>query len=141
MMEHVIKKQTNPVFRVLKFIGFGILGFIGVAALAVLFGYFVMLLWNWLMPEIFGLPTLNFWQAVGIVILSRLIFGGFKHGHKRDAKYHNHPKFIDKFINKEKWEHHMNKTDWKYLNKYWKEKGKEDFRSFVEEEKKKEKNS
>lgn len=34
----------------------------------------VMLLWNWLMPLIFGLPTLNFGQAFGVCILSSLLF-------------------------------------------------------------------
>lgn len=34
----------------------------------------VMLLWNWLMPLIFGLPTLSFWQAFGVCILSSCLF-------------------------------------------------------------------
>lgn len=37
----------------------------------------VMLLWNWLMPEIFGLMTINFFQALGLAILSCLLFGGW----------------------------------------------------------------
>jgi hypothetical protein len=34
----------------------------------------VMLLWNWLMPEIFGLPTLSFVQALGLTVLCHLLF-------------------------------------------------------------------
>ena len=34
----------------------------------------VMLLWNWLMPLIFGLPTLSFWQSFGVCVLSGLLF-------------------------------------------------------------------
>lgn len=34
----------------------------------------VMLLWNWLMPVIFGLTTIGYWQAVGLMILSALLF-------------------------------------------------------------------
>jgi hypothetical protein len=46
---------------------------IGGILLSLLFGWFVMLLWNWLMPFIFGLPTLSFWQCVGFMIMIRLI--------------------------------------------------------------------
>ncbi|MEQ8323995.1 MAG: hypothetical protein RIC15_02505 [Vicingaceae bacterium] len=41
------------------------------------FGYVTMELWNWLMPSIFGLTAINFWQALGLLFLSKLIFGGF----------------------------------------------------------------
>ncbi|HEY9116190.1 MAG TPA: hypothetical protein VIN11_00105 [Roseivirga sp.] len=46
------------------------------AAALFLFGSAIMLLWNWLMPEIFGLTTINFWQALGLFILSRILFSG-----------------------------------------------------------------
>lgn len=41
---------------------------------ALVLGLPVMLLWNWLMPNIFGLPYINFWQAVGLNILSSVLF-------------------------------------------------------------------
>ncbi len=44
------------------------------------FGFVAMGLWNWLMPELFGLTRIGFWQAVGLVVLSRILFGGFRHG-------------------------------------------------------------
>ena len=40
------------------------------------FGQAVLYLWNHLMPQIFGLPSLTFWQAIGILVLSRILFGG-----------------------------------------------------------------
>ena len=46
-----------------------------------LFGYVVMSLWNWLMPAVFGWHHINYWQAVGILILSKILFGGFRGGH------------------------------------------------------------
>ena len=46
-------------------------------AIAAGFSAVVMLLWNWLMPAIFGLVTINFWQAAGIFILARILFSGF----------------------------------------------------------------
>ena len=52
------------------------------AALAflALFGYVVMGLWNWLMPSLFGWHHITYWQAVGVVFLSKILFGGFRHG-------------------------------------------------------------
>ena len=35
----------------------------------------MMLLWNWLMPDLFGLQTIGFWQACGLLVLSSLLFG------------------------------------------------------------------
>ena len=35
----------------------------------------VMGLWNWLMPTLFGLPTLSFWHALGLLVLSKILFG------------------------------------------------------------------
>ncbi|HEV2616818.1 MAG TPA: hypothetical protein VGU63_09455 [Candidatus Acidoferrales bacterium] len=53
-----------------------------VPALLALFGGVTMWLWNWLMPAIFNLPAIGFWQAVGILILAQLLFKG---GHVRRA--------------------------------------------------------
>jgi len=44
-------------------------------------GFVMMGLWNWLMPGLFGLRSITYWQAWGLLILSKLIFGGFgRHG-------------------------------------------------------------
>ena len=42
------------------------------------FGQAVLQLWNWLMPELFGLRPLRFWQAVGLMALSWILFGGLR---------------------------------------------------------------
>ncbi len=55
--------------------------FVLFAALFVtVFGFVVMSLWNWLMPALFGWHLIRFWQAVGILVLSKILFGGFR-GH------------------------------------------------------------
>jgi len=46
-----------------------------ISLVCLLLGLPLMLLWNWLMPMIFGLPTLTFWQAVGINFLASILFG------------------------------------------------------------------
>lgn len=60
-------------------------GLVLAALVALLFGWIVQLLWNWLMPALFHLPIVTFWQAAGLVFLSRLLFGhvgGRPHGKK-----------------------------------------------------------
>jgi len=57
------------------------LKFVLFAALAVVvFSFAVMSLWNWLMPAIFGANPITFRQAVGLLLLSRILFGRFGGG-------------------------------------------------------------
>jgi hypothetical protein len=58
--------------RVVKVFGFILLAIIFAAG----FGEAVLHLWNWLMPAIFGLHTITYWQAIGLLCLSWLLFGG-----------------------------------------------------------------
>jgi hypothetical protein len=66
-------------FRIAKVIGIIILAIVGVFV----FGSIVMLLWNALMPVIFHLPIISFWQALGLLILTKILFGGFRGGGPR----------------------------------------------------------
>ena len=59
-----------------KIIGWVFVG-IGIAAgLGLVLGLGMQWLWNQLMPEIFGLPPISYWQAVGLFVLSHLLFKG-----------------------------------------------------------------
>jgi len=52
---------------------------------AVVLGFVVKELWNVLIPPIFGWHVITFWQAFGLLILSKILFGGFhRHGGGRD---------------------------------------------------------
>jgi hypothetical protein len=42
--------------------------------MAIIMGLPLQLLWNWLMPRIFGLPTIGFWEAVGLNVMSGILF-------------------------------------------------------------------
>lgn len=66
------------------------------------FGFATMTLWNWLMPELFGLTTITIWQAFGILFLSKMLFGNFGPGGGRGKKWGGHWKHRMK----EKW-HNM----------------------------------
>jgi hypothetical protein len=69
---------------------FWAMGLVGIAVFALIFvggfGWAVHHLWNLLMPEIFGLPSISFWQAVGLLALSWLLFGGWR-GLPRGRRY------------------------------------------------------
>jgi hypothetical protein len=60
---------------------------IAVAAIAFIgvFSAVVMLLWNYLVPVLFHGPELSYWQALGLLVLCRILFGGIRargmHGH------------------------------------------------------------
>ncbi len=56
--------------------GIGILAVLGFVAVVGLVGFVVQSLWNWLLPELFGLPLISFWQGLGLLVLTRLLFGG-----------------------------------------------------------------
>jgi Spy/CpxP family protein refolding chaperone len=51
-----------------------------VAVAVTVVGAVVMLLWNWLMPALFGWQTIDFWQAIGLLVLSRILLGGLRGG-------------------------------------------------------------
>jgi len=57
---------------------------VGITALAFLLGLGLMLLWNWLMPAVFGLPEVTYWQALGLLVLSHILFKS--HHHERHDK-------------------------------------------------------
>jgi len=52
----------------------GTLAGIVVTVFILLLGLPLMWLWNWLMPDIFGLQTITFWQAVGLNIMGHILF-------------------------------------------------------------------
>jgi len=55
---------------------------LAIAAFLALAGEVIMQLWNWLMPVIFHLGVITFWQALGLFILCKLLFGFGKGGHR-----------------------------------------------------------
>lgn len=78
---------------------FRFLGPFGFLLIVIAFSAIVMLLWNWLMPVIFGLDAINFWQALGLFILARILFGGFGFDkHKMMGHYHHKNHIRDKWM-------------------------------------------
>ena len=105
--------------------GWVILGIIGIGALAILFGFVIMWLWNWLMPELFGLTTLTYWQAVGLFILSKILIGC---GSSSSGGKHKNSKNSDKSCKKE------GKKDfskWELYSDFWESEGDKAYKEYV----------
>jgi len=65
------------------------LAILGIMLVIAIGGGVVMLLWNWLMPPLFGWPHVTFWQAFGLLALCRILFGGS--GMKGSYRSHRTP--------------------------------------------------
>jgi hypothetical protein len=86
---HKSWKEMSLGLKILAITG-GIIFFAGVLVLA---GFVIMWLWNWLMPKLFSLPLIGYWEAWGILILSHILFGkkGFgRHIAERSRKHKLH---------------------------------------------------
>jgi hypothetical protein len=69
-----------------KWIGIAILAPLAMALFIWLGGELVLHLWNWLLPTLFGWRQITFWQAVGLLALCRILFGGLgSHGNHRSS--------------------------------------------------------
>jgi hypothetical protein len=70
-------EEHNMRKRVKKLIWIAPAAIVGMAVFAWIGGEVVMHLWNWLAPMLFGFKQLTFWQALGLLALCRILFGGF----------------------------------------------------------------
>jgi hypothetical protein len=69
-----------------------------VLAAVIIFPLVIMLVWNAIMPGIFGLGEVNFWEALGLLVLGKLLFSGFGfrkgyYGHRGHWRSHWHSKW------------------------------------------------
>jgi hypothetical protein len=90
-----------PLFIPVALAGFAVFIFIG--------GEIVKSLWNWLVPPLFGLPLISFWQALALLVLCRILFGGFgRGGGGRPSHYRGHmaDRFADRMADRfaERWQ-------------------------------------
>jgi len=105
----------------LEIAGIIIVGTAAIVGLAILFGFIIMWLWNWLMPDLFGLTTLTYWQAVGLFILFKILIGGCGSGgsSKKSKECKDDSKKTDF-------------SKWKHYDKFWKEEGDELYKNYKE---------
>lgn len=119
-IEHKVKDYVTKGVKITFFILFAV-------GMLFLVGYVVMQLWNWLMPELFGLSTIGYWQALGILVLAKIIFGfGGGNGPGKKAKKH---RVIAK--NSKKCSLRKDFSEWKHYDEFWKEEGENAFKAYV----------
>ena len=110
-----------------KIVGMVIVGLIAAAFFALIFGYFAMLLWNWLMPYLFSLKQITYWQAFGVILLAHLLFGSHRmSGYKARGTMQRRRYYED--------ENEYMKRDWntwKYYDEWWDRQGKKAFDEYV----------
>ncbi len=123
---HEMWPHMHPAARGLRVAGMVVLGVIGAGVFALVFGWLVMIVWNWIMPTLFHLTQIGYWQAFGIVVLAKLIFGGIGGGR---GGPHRNP------WRGNPWEGRHGRDDWRYYREYWEKEGRQAFEKFVEEKK------
>ena len=109
----------------LKIIAIIIFGGIIISGIITLCGFVIMWLWNWLMPEIFGLTTLTFWQSLGLLALSKILIGGGGFG--KDKKHHS-----KKSGSKTDRNPKNDFSKWKHYDDFWKQEGSKAYDAYVE---------
>jgi len=123
------KENWTRLPRWLRITIYSILGVLGAAAIGVLFGFVIMWLWNWLMPALFGLKTITYWQGVGIFILAKILFGAIGSGNGETKK----PK-VEKAHESDSHQADSSKVeteDVKYYDEWWEKEGKTAFNDFI----------
>ncbi len=94
-------------FSIRKVLGITLL----IIAGTLLVGSIVMLLWNALLPVLFHLPVIGFWQALGLLLLSKILFGGFRGGRGPGRHWRNNMR--EKWMNMSPEEKEKFKQDWR----------------------------
>jgi hypothetical protein len=102
-------KKTGLRWKIIRISGLGIAGVVLAGVFALVLGVVVQWLWNWLIPDIFGLNPISYWQAFGLLFLAKLLFGGFGHHH---PSHHLKKGFG-----------HDHTNHWKHYNRFWREMG------------------
>ncbi len=88
-----------------RFFYFGKFAVLGVAGM-ILFTFVVMWLWNTLVPELFNGPIVTYWQTLGLLVLSKILFSGIgKGGSSHSSKYSRSSRCGDDYSHKykDKW--------------------------------------
>ncbi len=115
---HKLRKRSP-----LEIVAIVIFGGAAIVGLAILFGFIIMWLWNWLMPLVFGLPTLTYWQAVGLFILLKILIGGC--GMRGSSGSSNKDCKTDNKKTKSDF------SKWSHYNKFWEEEGNTLYKNYV----------
>ena len=123
--------SNGKAMKALRIVGMVFVGLFFALLFALAFGFLVKWLWNWLMPVLFGLKEITYWQAFAMVLLAKLLFGAFG-AHHQDKWGGHSGRFRD-------WHHRPSRNgvslrdrhgDWKYYPEFWREEGEAAFEAY-----------
>jgi hypothetical protein len=123
---HGMWPGAHPAVKGLRIAGLVVMGVIGAALFALVFGWLVMVLWNWLMPAVFHLGEITYWQAFGIMVLAKLLFGGIGAG-RHGGPGHRRWKGGDGPHGPGR-----GRDEWHWYREFWETEGKEAFDRFAQ---------
>lgn len=114
--------------KVQKFAVWTVIGLAGAVVFGLLFGLLIQFLWNATLAEMFGLPLLSFWQAIGLFVLAKLFFGfgagSSSRSNRRRKRSRNHQGGREGSADVSKL------ADDETFKKFWQEEGKESYEAF-----------
>lgn len=111
----------------IEIIGMVVFGGIFITAMIALCGYVIMWLWNWLLPDLFGITIITYWQAMGIFALSKILLGGgcgFGGGGSSKCDSDKKSSYSDKSKKRDF-------SKWKYYDEFWEEHGNQAYEEFL----------
>jgi len=122
-----MNRKGNPVWWILK--GLGIV--VVVAAVVSLLSLIVMALWNAVVPGVFGLKPIDWFLALGLLVLARILFGfPGRHGH---GWRHGHGYGSGRGFGGEGWGRRADQ--WKHYHDFWKDEGEAAFEAYLKKKK------
>ena len=123
------KKKMDSFPDWAKYTLYTVLGLAAAFLFGLLFGNLIMWLWNWLMPSLFGLRTIGFWEGLGLFLLAKILFGFGGSGHSGDdgGKHHKKHRHHGAKSEKKDWK------DWEYYDDWWEEDGKNAFHTYADQ--------
>ncbi|HPJ01727.1 MAG TPA: hypothetical protein PKU80_02675 [Candidatus Limiplasma sp.] len=130
MSNSPVRTIWNEIPKPIQIVVYTVLGIIAAFGFGLLFGWIIVWLWNWLMPMIFGLPTITFWQGVGVFILAKILFGGFS-SHSDSSKSSKKKEKGDWSF---EWDGDTGKGKfgrWEHYDEWWKAEGKDSFERYA----------
>ena len=133
---------SGTVARCGRFFGMMFVRLFFLVVFALVLAVVVMWLWNLLVPVVFGIGEIGYWQAFGLMILARLVLGTFGMGwggHRWHAKSH----WGDRFRHYQDWCGDMGRGEqaqntmkwWHNYKEFWHNEGKSAFEEYLKKKK------
>ena len=116
-----VKIPLYVVFGTIAAVGFGLL-----------FGIVIRALWNWLMPMIFGLPLITFWQGVGLFILAKILLGGWGSGSYSESGKSARKSRREGYCGKAEYGSEHGFRNWRFYDEWWESEGKASFDAYAD---------